>query len=376
MKRLSFGTIYQRGSVWWLKYHSNGTVIRESARSPDRAEALRLLKKRQGDIVSGKFGGLGPERVKMSQLFDDLLEEHKRQERKSYPQTESRVRLHLKPAFGDIRAADLGSQRIHTYIARRRESKAANATINRELESLKRALVLGSRCDPPKVVRLTHVPMLAENNTRTGFLDDGGYLRLRNELPEYLRPLFVVAYHVGSRLGELRGLQWQQVDLAVKQIRLESGTTKNGRGRTLPIYGEMNGWLSMQKTITTAKFPKCLYVFQHEGKPIGEFRKTWASACKRAGVPGLLFHDLRRSAIRNMRLAGIAENVAMQISGHLTRSVFERYNIVSSRDLDEAATLMEKRLTKSLGTILGTIGTSEDKVGSNVNQQLASKRLQ
>jgi hypothetical protein len=113
----------------------------------------------------------------------------------------------------------------------------------------------------------------------------------------------------------------------------------------------MNGWLSMQKTITIGKVPEVPPRVPTRSKPIGEFRKTGASACKRAGVPELLFHDLRRPAIRNMRLAGIAENVAMQISGHLTRPVLERYNIVSSRDPDEAATLMEKRLTKELGTI-------------------------
>ena len=87
----------------------------------------------------------------------------------------------------------------------------------------------------------------------------------------------------------------------------------------------------------------CPYVFQNEGKRIGEFKKSWASACPCAEVPGLIFHDLRRSAIRNMRLAGVAENVAMQISGHRKRSVFDRYDIVSNRDLIEAAAKMEAR---------------------------------
>ena len=120
----------------------------------------------------------------------------------------------------------------------------------------------------------------------------------------------------------------------------------------------------------------CPYVFQNEGRQMGEFRKTWVSACKRAEVTGLLFHDLRRSAIRNMRQAGIQENVAMQISGHRTRSVFDRYDIVSSRDSAEAAMKMEERLDKSLGTILGTVGGMEATNENTDTHSVASKRLQ
>ena len=117
----------------------------------------------------------------------------------------------------------------------------------------------------------------------------------------------------------------------------------------------MREWLQISKDIVDSRFPNCQYVFNHDGNPIVEFRKAWKSACIRANVPGLLFHDLRRSAIRNMRLAGISENVAMEISGHRTRSVFDRYNIVSSRDISNAAEKMDQRLKASLGTILGTV---------------------
>ena len=150
-------------------------------------------------------------------------------------------------------------------------------------------------------------------------------------MPEYLQPVFVVGYHVGNRLGELLRLKWPQVDLEHSQIVLSPGNTKNKKGRTLPIYGDMRECLLMAKEIRDARFPNCPWVFHHDGSPIVDFRKAWKSACQRAGAPGLLFHDLRRSAVRNMRLAGIAENVAMEISGHRSRSVFDRYNIVSSQ---------------------------------------------
>ena len=169
----------------------------------------------------------------------------------------------------------------------------------------------------------------------------------------------MVGYHVGSRLGELLKLRWSQVDFVQSQIRLNPGTTKNKKGRTLPIYGGMRECLLAQKSISETKQAKCELVFHHDGQPIREIPKAWASARKRAGCEGLLFHDLRRSAVRNMRLAGLCEIVAMQISGHRTRAIFDRYDIVGARELQDAAVKLEQRLCKSLGTISGTIAPSD-----------------
>jgi integrase len=358
-----FGSVYQqrkRGPdgtlvvlpTWWIKYSKNGAPVRESSESYDRRDAERLLKKRLGEVVTGKFVGLKPERVKFSELAERVLEDYRDNDRATLKDVECRLKLHLLPEFGEIRAAEFGTSDLKRYIAKRKRAEATNATINRELAIVKRAFRLAAAADPPLVNRVPRITMLEENNVRKGFLEDGVYVALRNELPEYLSAIFVVGFHTGARVGELESLQWSQVELNAKRIILRPGETKNRDGRTLPIYGEMLECLRMAKEVRDAKFPECPYVFHASGERLANWRHEWEDACKRAGVPGLLFHDLRRTAVRNMVRAGIPEKVAMQISGHKTRSIFDRYNIVNERDLTDAAAKMDRHLA-SLGILSG-----------------------
>jgi integrase len=222
------------------------------------------------------------------------------------------------------------------YILTRQEEGAKNATINRELSALHRAFTLGTRQTPPKVTMMPHVPKLKENNARSGFFEYDEYVKLRNALPSYLRPLLIAAYYTGMRRGELLGLQWHQVDVWAHRIVLEQGTTKNGEGRVVYMFGELFDTILAQKKIRDARFPDCQSVFfnQQTGEPVGiEFRDTWNKALASVKLEGRLFHDLRRTAVRNMVRSGVSEVVAMRISGHKTRNVFDRYNITSEDDI-------------------------------------------
>ena len=141
--------------------------------------------------------------------------------------------------------------------------------------------------------------------------------------------------------SEVLTLEWRQVDLTAGYVRLDPGTTKNEDGRVFPMTRELRRLFEAQKVHTEGEarrqgiiIPR---VFHRDGKPVKDFRGAWRSACKAAGCPGRIPHDFRRTAVRNLVRAGVPERVAMQLTGHRTRSVFERYNIVSETDLREAA---------------------------------------
>lgn len=193
--------------------------------------------------------------------------------------------------------------------------------------------------------------MLKEAPPRKGFLEYGHFQRLREELPECLRTAVTMAYYTGMRLGEILSLRWRNINFLEAEARLDPGTTKNDDPRTIPLAGELLGMLKIERQ----KNQHGEFVFTRDGKPIKIFRKAWASACERAGLTGLLFHDLRRTGLRNLVRAGVPERVAMAISGHKTRSVFERYNIVSGRDLKDATRRLEEYLASQSGANSGQI---------------------
>lgn len=286
------------------------------------------------------------QRTLAGELLDDLLRDY-RVNGKDYDWAELRVRLHLRPAFGGIQARRLTTTAVQRYIGVRQEQGAANATINRELALLKRSFNLAKKHTPPKVAHVPYIPMLDEDNVRKGFFEDHEFVAMRAALPEYLKAVVTFAYYTGCRRGEIVSLRWPQVDLLERVVRLEPGTTKSREGRMIPLAGELYETLAMQRGIRDRKHPDCPWVFFDAiGQPVRDFRAAWERACRTAGLwegddrtgkPTKLFHDLRRTGVRNLIRAGVPERIAMMISGHKTRSVFDRYNIVSEADLRDAA---------------------------------------
>jgi integrase len=195
--------------------------------------------------------------------------------------------------------------------------------------------------------RLSHdhvptMPRLKEAEARKGFLEPAEFAKLRDALPAYLRDAVSFLYLSGWRKGAMRSLMWSrdaelehdaEGNITGGSIHLAPENSKNKSPWTLPLTGEL---IEVIRSAWQNRKDDCPYIFHDGGVPIGDFRKAWRKACKAVGLDALLVHDLRRSCARNLVRAGVPERIAMSFTGHKTRSMFDRYNIVGDADLRSA----------------------------------------
>jgi integrase len=295
----------------------------------------RFLRQRLAEAESNPA-----ESLRIEQLADDLFRDYRINEHRSLDDVEARWRLHLKPFLGSVPAAQLDSRLLARYVDRRLAENASNASINREMACLKRMYRIAYLATPPRVPSVPHFPHLKENNVRQGFITPKQYANLIAHCPDlWLRAMLETAYSYGWRVSELLSLRVAQVDLVARTIRLHPGTTKNLEGREVTI--ESGTVLQLLRHCVEGKRPEDR-VFTRGDKPVRDFRRSWENLCTAAGVPALLFHDLRRTAARNLRAAGVPEEVIMRIGGWKTASVFKRYAIVDQRDIRAALQQLER----------------------------------
>ncbi len=332
----------------WLRdatcFYGDITVRGRRYRVSLKTRNLQLARARLR-LFREKVERLGPRALRsegttFNDLADLIVQDYERNARRSIGKLLT-ILTRLRDAFGTWRAVDIRGADVSDFIDRRKKTGAANGTVNRELAALKRCFRLGVRLKLLSLDDMPVVDLLREGSPRAGFFEREQFEAVRRYLPVVLQALITVAYITGWRKNELLRLLWRHVDFAADTIRLDPGTTKNDDGRLFIMTPELRSVLLEQRERTDALQRETgriiPLVFHRDGRQIKAFRRAWVSACRRAGVPGRIPHDFRRTAVRNMVRAGIPERVAMLISGHRTRSVFDRYHIVSESDLREAA---------------------------------------
>jgi len=358
MKReRGFGSIFQptwrdrktgetkQSPNWWVAYYHRGELVREPARAADgshsrnRNDAVKLLKKRHGEITAGKPVGPDIEKTIFEDMAGMLTDDYRANGRTSIDRVEDAVN-HLRGFFGDYRATEITSDRWTAYVTQRQKEKAASATINAEQAALSRMFTLAMRAG--KVGSKPYLAKLALNNTRKGFFEYDQFQAVVKHLPEDYLEVAETAYITGWRMaGELFTRHRHHADLKAGWLRLDPGETKNNEGRMFPLTPRLREVLERQiaKTEALQKEKGIIipWLFHRKGKPIKGFRKAWRTACKLAGVPGKIPHDFRRTAVRNLKRAGVPRSAAMKMVGHKTQSIYQRYAIADEGMLRDAA---------------------------------------
>jgi integrase len=338
------GYLYRRKSsaFWWYAVGYRGRTLRGSTAETDKKEAKNVLDSKVEELNAANAGYTivaGPEskRVTVDQRLDWLVSDYVLRNVRSLPQVKSHLRP-IREFFGILKVVELTEDDIDQYIRQRHAAKVAPATINRGLQLLGQALapfLAKHRLPIPKIRKLP------EDNAREGFAERTEFEAIVVSLPADLQDFARWAYYTGWRPGEIKSLGWADVEREARVIRLSWRSSKTKKARRMTLEGEL--WAIIQRrwaarVITGENGSQTLsdLVFHRGGRAVGDFRKAWRTARTAAGAPERHFYDFRRSGLRNMVRAGVDPAVAMKISGHRTRSTFDRYNIVSDDDIREA----------------------------------------
>ena len=354
------GSLILRRNVWWARYYHEGKRVQESTKQTDRAKAEKVLRAKLRDADTPRF--LPPEvrRATFEDLVARLRTEHARKGNRSRL---TAALAHLSAGFHGMPVTRIDADAVDAYADERLAEGAAAATVNRELAALRRAFRLAmAKGGLPTMPKITLRP---ERNARQGFLDPADFRAFHAALaardPD-VADAAEFAYQTALRRGNVLGCAWTWFELRRDRTGTVVGgtltvpgiVTKNGDPMPLPLTG---GLLALIARRAAARTDLCPYVFARQGRRLDRFDEVWRDAAAAIGRgrkvrpdgtvvdPGLLFHDLRRSAARTLRRAGVDELTIMARGGWKTRAMFARYAITDERDQVEAQAKLDAALT-------------------------------
>lgn len=342
---------------WYAQYVHNGRQVRVSTRTEMKQKALGVLRRLMGDRDRGLASLPEAQKLRYADLRRGLLANYEEKGNRSLTTTADGEEM-----IGGLKQLDdffrfgldnpgppvstITTDTSREFAKKRQTEGVGTAWINRSLACLRRMLKIAH--EDGKIQVVPKIRMLKEPPPRRGFLELEKFEELVGLLPTHLRPLITFLYYCGVRLGEALQIEWSQVDLDTRLVQLEEEQTKTEEPRIVPLHSVL---VMMLRAIE----PKTGKVFSDVN-----LRMEWQKACAACGLGtrtlvqaengdgypwyryrGLLIHDLRRSAVRNLRKAGVNESVIMKISGHRTAEVFRRYNIVSTDDVSTAMRALE-----------------------------------
>jgi len=354
-------SVYERpnSKYLWYGFTFKGKKVQKSTKVSNWREAENIEKAAWTQLARGEVGIQDrpvAERKTIGQLLDALENDFKARNKLNSKNANliSTVRKDLADRWADA----LTTASVTDYIKTlrkppkskqkgRRSKSLADSTIKHRMQILASAYDLENaareeaKLEPLMVPRF---PKLSQDNVRSGFLNRAPFDVLYSHLPDSLKDFALFGYLTGWRKNAIARLEWS--DVRDGNVYLRGVYSKNKKPYYVPIVGELVQLIERRKEARSIKTDSGVLlsslVFHRAGKTIAEFRKSWATACKKAGCEDRIFHDLRRSAARQLIRSGVTKDVARQLGGWKTDSMFSRYNVCDEEDLRDA---MEKVTT-------------------------------
>lgn len=331
---------------------------RQGFRTKSAARALRDKirgERYEAAFFPEKYRAQKARATSIADLLQLVVDDYRRNGRKHQEDAEAFLRF-WTTFKGDTKAATVTGSMLMSWADGWMAKGTSPATVNRRMSKLLKGYRLGKDQDPPIVFTSPKWTKLKESDPRSGFLEWDTFALIRRELPAYARIPATIGFWTGMRYSEIVALLWSQVTFDERRgtVRIQlTGKTKNGHPRQVimpgDLYETLKGWLEHTRAVA------CRSVCQYHGRPMGVMQKIWNTTCMRLGLGtaiwnkdriewqqyrGPIFHDLRRTGLRNLISAGVDRDTAKSISGHLTDSVFSRYNIVNEENLEKAGELV------------------------------------
>jgi integrase len=340
------GSVFKNGHRWWISYDDErGKRVRipgglNGKGAVTKTEAEEVLK----GILAARHNGVSvsatAQRRTVGEYLDDYVADLQTRGAKGIAQVKSHL-IPVRESFGELRPQDLTLDALGDYRERMTVQGFKPATINRGLQCLRAALRLAWKSGV--LARPPYIPMSPERNQRTGFFEASEHEAIKAKLPAGAHAdACEFGFLTGWRLGEILGLPWTAVD----EHAVKLADSKNGEPRTFPLsMVALKAVIARREAARTyldndGEAVQSEYVFHVAGCRLWNFDHTWRAARKAAGLPHRLFHDYRRTAVRDLVRAGVPRDTAMAWTGHKTDAVFRRYNIVVTEDLERAAELL------------------------------------
>lgn len=332
--------LLKNSKVFHCAFYLHGEEQRETTHEIDPTKALKFLKTRLKQLYADQAGGPTFVTTRASKLTVTELAEALKADFQLRGKLSSQNASHLRRMiadFGEYRAVALTAEKIDRYIQQRLDAGDRPATINRTTQLLGQSYALAIQRG--HLNKAPHVRKLSEKgNVRKGFLNPADFQKVLAALPDDLKDFCEWGYATGMRKGETTLLRWDMIE--GDELRIPGNITKNRESRTLPLCGELAEIIERRRALRmvnengTARMVD--FIFHRDGMPVGEFRKSWKTACTKASVKGTRYHDLRRSAARNLSQAGVPREHAKKVTGHVSDSMWDRYNIVITDDVRKA----------------------------------------